>query len=50
MDMEDDFGLPERKPDNNTQSEGKGVTEGKPECFLYTAFFIFTKTKPKTLS
>ncbi|VVB17795.1 unnamed protein product [Arabis nemorensis] len=27
MDMEDDFGVPERKSDNNTQSEGKGVTE-----------------------
>ncbi|KFK27999.1 hypothetical protein AALP_AA8G458600 [Arabis alpina] len=27
MDMEDDFGVPERKSDNNTQSEGNGVTE-----------------------
>ncbi|KAJ0231343.1 Uncharacterized protein HA466_0300050 [Hirschfeldia incana] len=27
MDMEDDFALPERKSDNNTQSEGKGATE-----------------------
>ncbi|CAH8350198.1 unnamed protein product [Eruca vesicaria subsp. sativa] len=26
MDMEDDFGLPERKTDNNTQSEGKDAT------------------------
>ncbi|XP_010483988.1 PREDICTED: YLP motif-containing protein 1-like isoform X1 [Camelina sativa] len=28
MDMEDDFGLPERKSDNSTQSEEKGATEG----------------------
>ncbi|XP_010459297.1 PREDICTED: YLP motif-containing protein 1-like isoform X3 [Camelina sativa] len=28
MDMEDDFGLPERKSDNNTQSEEKGAAEG----------------------
>ncbi|KAL1203917.1 hypothetical protein V5N11_011762 [Cardamine amara subsp. amara] len=28
MDMEDDFGLPERKSDISTESEGKGVTKG----------------------
>ncbi|ESQ31639.1 hypothetical protein EUTSA_v10003777mg [Eutrema salsugineum] len=28
MDMEDDFGLPERKDDNSSQSEVKGATEG----------------------
>ncbi|CAN8251851.1 unnamed protein product [Cochlearia groenlandica] len=30
MDMEDDFGPPERKSDNSTHSEGKGATEAKP--------------------
>ena len=50
MDMEDDFGLPERKSDNSTQSEEKGATEGKFECFLYNFFFFFTKTIRKRLA
>lgn len=49
MDMEDDFGLPERKSDNSTQSEEKGATEGRFQCFLYTVFFFYLD-KPKTIS
>lgn len=47
MDMEDDFGLPERKSDNS-KSEEKGGTEGKLNCLLYTV--ILTKTNQKKLS
>lgn len=39
MDMEDDFGLPERKSDNS-KSEEKGATEGKLNCLLYTVFLF----------
>lgn len=41
--MEDDFGVPERKSDNITQSEGKGVKEGRSKCFL--RIFLFRQNR-----